>query len=169
MGIELNLPLWFHLSIHFTVAVLGGYLLGRYFKKPILGVIAGFMGGVLIDLDHVIEYFIIFGLNFNLSNFLNGYQFLVSDKIYLIFHGYELVVLLLILAYLLRKKTSLKIFIIILSISGFIHLVSDSVINNYPPKNYTYTYRAMNDFSAKNLLNESQYQKNIESKKNLGL
>lgn len=169
MGIELNLPLWLHLSIHFIIAVLSGYLLGKYFKKPILGIIAGIMGGFLIDLDHVIEYFIAFGLRFNLSNFLDGYQFLVSDKIYLIFHGYELVILLLLLAYLFRRKTNVKIFLIILTITGVIHLLSDTVINNYPLKNYTYTYRAINDFSAPKLLNEEQYQKNLKTKKTLGL
>jgi hypothetical protein len=169
MGVELNLPLWLHLSIHFTVAVLGGYLLGLYYKKARLGVIAGFLAGFLIDLDHVIEYFIIYGLQFDLYQFLNGYQFLLSDKIYLVFHGYELVILFTLLAYLFRKKTNVKIFLIIFTISGFLHLVSDSVINNYPPKNYTYTYRAMNDFSAQKLLNNEQYQKNVNLKKELGL
>ncbi|MDA3802566.1 MAG: hypothetical protein PF488_01545 [Patescibacteria group bacterium] len=169
MGIELNLPLWFHLLIHLTVALVGGYLLGKYNNKLKLGVIAGFLGGFLIDLDHVIEYFISYGLKFNLNKFLNGYQFLESDKVYLIFHAYELVILFLLLAYLFRKKANIKIFIIIFTISGFLHLVSDSIINNYPPKNYTYTYRAMNDFSAEKLLNRNQYQKNINLKNELGL
>lgn len=169
MGFELNLPLWFHLSIHFTVALLSGYFLGKYFKKIRLGIVAGILGGFLIDLDHVLEYFFAFGLRFNLSNFLDGYQFLVSDKIYLVFHGYEYIIVLSILAYLFRKKENVKIFIIILMISGTIHLLSDTVINNYPLKNYTISYRAMNNFSAPELLNSDQYQKNIELKKELGL
>ncbi len=167
MGIELNLPLWFHLSIHFSVAILSGYFLGKYFKRIRLGLIAGILGGFLIDLDHVLEYFFTFGLRFNLHNFLNGYQFLASDKIYLVFHAYEFIILLSILAFLFRKKYNIKVFIIILMISGVIHLLSDTVINNYPLKNYTITYRAINNFSAPQLLNSEQIQKNIEFKKQL--
>ena len=63
------MPLALHLGIHFALAVLSGYLLGSYFNNKKLGVIFGILGGFLIDLDHVLEYFLVFGPSFNLQYF----------------------------------------------------------------------------------------------------
>ncbi len=169
MGFDLNLALAPHLAIHFIMAILSGLLFGLYFKRLWLGVFTGFLGGFLIDLDHVLEYFFVFGLKFNITNFLNGLQFLTSDKIYLVFHAYEYFPILILLAYLLRKKEALSFFLITLAFSGFVHLVSDSYINNYPPKNYSIIYRARQNFSAPKLLQPHQWQLNLEMKKDLGL
>lgn len=169
MGYELNLPLWLHLSIHFIMAVLSGYLIGWHFKKANIGIIAGILGGFLIDLDHVLEYFFVFGLKFNLASFFDGYQFLTSDKIWLIFHGYEYVPLLLLLAFIFRTKKAVMVFLLSLTFAGFVHLVSDSVINNFPPKNYSIIYRATKNFSAPELLNDSQWEKNLKLKRELNI
>ncbi len=164
MGFELHLPLGLHLSIHFIIAIICGLSFGLYFKKPYWGLLAGLLGGFLIDLDHVLEYFFAFGLKFNLYEFLNGYQFLSSDKIYLIFHAFELFPILLILVYLLVKKKTLSFFLLTLAFSGFVHLISDCYINNYPPRNYSIIYRASKNFSAPELLREHQWEANLKAK-----
>ena len=79
------MPLSLHLIIHFSLAIIVGYFCGRLFKKPGLGIIVGIMGVFLIDLDHVLEYFLVFGPTFNLQYFIESRQFLVSDKIKLFF------------------------------------------------------------------------------------
>lgn len=169
MGFELNLPLPLHLSIHLIIAILSGLAFGLIFKKVFWGLMAGILGGFLIDLDHILEYFFIFGLKFNLSEFLQGYQFLVSDKIYLVFHAFEFFPLLLLFAYLLRKKEIISFFLITLAFSGFVHLISDCYINNYPPKNYSIIYRASQNFSAPKLLRAQQWENNLKAKQELGL
>lgn len=169
MGFELNISLTTHLLIHFSLALLSGLIFGFIFKKIYLGIIAGIIGGFFIDLDHVLEYFFVFGLEFDLNNFLNGLQFLTSDKIWLVFHAYEYFPILILLAYFLRRRFTLALFIIILAFSAFLHLVSDSFINNYPPKNYSIIYRASKSFSAPNLLNDEQWQRNLKVKESLGL
>jgi len=158
------MPLYLHLFIHFSLALLTGYLAGRYFKNWRLGIIAGVLGGFLIDLDHVLEYFFVFGLNFNIFHFFSGWQFLKSDKIYIIFHAWEWLLLLLLLAWILKRYRNVKIFLIILAWAMAVHLVSDSLINYYPWKFYAISYRASQDFSAPRLLSPEQWNKNLEMK-----
>ncbi len=172
MGFDFNLSLPIHLSIHFLMAVLSGLAIGLYFRKEAdwrLGLLAGVLGGFLIDLDHVLEYFFVFGLNFNLNKFLDGYQFLTSDKIFLVFHAHEYFPILLLASYLSRKKKALSIFLLALGFAGFVHLISDSFINNYPLRNYSIIYRASKNFSAPALLSIEQYANNLELKVELGL
>jgi len=162
------MPLPLHLAIHFFVAVLVGYLAGRYFKKMSLAMVAAIMGGFFIDLDHVLEYFFYYGLHFNLTYFLEGRQFILSNTVYLIFHAWEYIPLLLLIAYLLRKKRALSIFIFTLCLAGAVHLVSDVFINDYPFKFYSISYRASQHFSTPKLISPEQYQKNLNSKIKLG-
>jgi hypothetical protein len=68
-------------------------------------VIASFISGIFLDLDHIIDYFIINGIHFNLKEFSNFFKkkkyWKVASKywrINLIFHGWEWLVILSILA-----------------------------------------------------------------------
>ena len=163
------MPLALHLSIHFLVAIIVGCITGLYFKKLPYALIAALIGGFFIDIDHVIEYYIYYGPHFNLSYFLDGRQFLMSDKIYLIFHAWEYAPILFLIAWLLRKRKALAIFIFTLALAGTVHLVSDVLINHYPLKFYSISYRTNQNFSTPNLLTSEEYQKNIEAKGRLGI
>lgn len=161
------MPLSIHLLIHFLVAIIIAGLLGMYFKKIPLAIIAGIMGGFFIDLDHVLEYFLYYGLRFNLNYFIEGREFLFSDKIYLLFHAWEYVPILLIFAYIIKKRRSLAIFIFVFVMAGAAHLFSDVIINQYPLKFYSLSYRASKNFSAPHILSPENYQKNLKAKENL--
>jgi hypothetical protein len=163
------MPLSIHLSIHFLVAILVGYLAGRYFKKRSITFIAAITGGFFIDLDHVLEYFFYYGLHFNLNYFLAGREFLLSNKIHLFFHAWEYIPILFLVSYLLRKRKNLAIFILALCIAGTFHLISDVFINKYPFKFYSISYRASQNFLSVNLLSPEQYKKDLESKEYLGI
>lgn len=163
------MPLSIHLSIHFLAAVLVGYLAGCYFKKKSIALVAAVMGGFFIDLDHVLEYFFYYGLNFNLNYFLAGREFLLSNKIHLLFHAWEYIPVLLLASYLLRKRKNIAIFILTLCVAGSLHLISDVFINKYPFKFYSIGYRASRNFLSVNLLSPEQYQKDLESKEYLGI
>ena len=163
------MPLAIHLSIHFTLAVLSGYLIGRFFNREKIGLIFGILGGFLIDLDHVLEYFLIYGLHFNLQYFFESRQFLISDQIRLYFHAWEYLPILLILAYIFKKKKNIKVALITLAFAGTIHLISDVFINNYYFKYYSIYYRYSLNYSAKDLLPSAIYDLNREQKLELGL
>lgn len=170
MNINLNISLAKHLLIHFIIAALSGILCSYIFKGPVLlGLLIGIMGGFLIDLDHVLEYFIVFGLKFNISSFFKSHQFLKSDKIYLVFHAFEYFSVLIVLSYFFRHNQFLSFVLITLAMSGLVHLLSDCVINNYPLKNYSIIYRASRNFSALKLLRAHQWENNLKMKRELGL
>ena len=73
--------------------MLVGFLIWKYLFKNINVFLIAFLGGVLIDLDHLFDYFLAFGAKFNLTYFAKGYQFLKSDKIYIPFHSWEIVII----------------------------------------------------------------------------
>jgi len=163
------MPLSLHLTIHLTVAIIVGYICGRIFKKPGLGVVMGILGGFLIDLDHVLEYFLVFGPTFNLQYFIESRQFLTSDKIKLFFHAWEYFPILLVLAFIFRKRQNLKVIFFTLAIAGAVHLVSDVFINGYYFKYYSLIYRYQLDYSASEILPLEIYQLNREYKEKLGI
>ncbi len=163
------MPLYIHLSIHFILAVITGYTVGRYFKKPWLGLLSGIVGGFLIDLDHLLEYFLVFGWHFNIYNFFDGHQFLTSGLIRLFFHAWEYVPILILIAWFFRKNLYAKTIVLVLASSGLVHLVSDVFINNYPWRNYSLIYRYHQHFQAENILSEAQYQEYLESRLIKGL
>jgi len=165
----MDIPLSWHLFVHFSLAILSGYLVGAYFKNIPLGVLVGLGGGFLIDLDHVLEYLLVFNGQFNLQHFLEGRQFLVSDKIHLWFHSWELVPFLLIITYFFRNNKIIKIITIALAFAGAVHLASDVVINQVPLKFYLLSYRAKQGFEMSNLMDPAVYQINLKIKSDLGL
>lgn len=165
----MNIPLPIHLLIHFSLAILSGYLAGRHFKKLEIGILFGFIGGFLIDLDHVLEYLIVYGGQFNLLYFLQGRQFLISDQIHLWFHAWEYVPILLIFWLLLKKRKILEAIVFTLALAISVHLITDSIINRCPPKFYSLAYRASLDFSSPKLMSAEGYQENQKLKQKLGL
>lgn len=163
------MPLSIHLSLHFILAVLSGALVGYYFKRPWLGIALGILGGFFIDLDHVLEYWLVFPEKFQLLYFFQGRQFLYSEKAYLWFHAWEYLPLLGLAAYLFRKKTLVKVALISLAFSGSVHLLTDSLINQLPLKYYSLGYRASQDFSMKKLNTPAVYELNMKVKQKLGM
>ncbi|MEA3489335.1 MAG: hypothetical protein U9R44_03205 [Candidatus Omnitrophota bacterium] len=79
------------LTTHLILALLLAWFfwwLTRGWVWPLLAVV----GGVFIDLDHFIDYFLYFGAKFDLRDFFTrGYK--VSGKTYVFLHSWELVAL----------------------------------------------------------------------------
>jgi hypothetical protein len=160
----MTIPLPLHLFIHFTLAYLAGLAVGIRFKKVEIGIVAGILGGFLIDLDHLLEYFLFYGWHFNFQYFIEGREFVLSDQIHLWFHAWEYVPIILLFAYLVRRRQALAAFLAALALGGLIHLASDCLINDYSARNYSLIYRYWVDFSAPALLSPEQYQKYLESR-----
>lgn len=163
------MPLSLHLTIHFLVAVAIGFIFwlatGKNKKFLWFCLIAAILGGFLIDVDHIIEYIIVFH-RFSLIGFLHGWEFLWSGKNILIFHAWEYVPLFLVLAFLLRRYKKISLSLLVFTIAAFAHLVSDCFINGFTPEFYSITYRASHNFSAQEILpaanlewDKKQYQK----------
>lgn len=163
--------LFVHELSHIALSIVPAMIIIKIFKLKKTGdrlsVFAiGLIGGFLIDLDHLIDYFSAFGLSFNLQYFIKGYQFLKSDKIFIFFHSYELIILFLLITILLRRKFLLiSILSLLLVATMLLHITFDAVENELPPQTYSFTYRLVNNFDLKKLVYPDNYRYHLEQKK----
>jgi hypothetical protein len=163
----MNLSLPIHLFIHFSLSLLAGIIVWRVWKKPFLVILAALCGGFLVDFDHFIDYFLAFGGNFNLYYFEKGFSFLKSGKMYTFFHGWEYVIILLLIAVFLNNKTA-KIFFLALSLGLFFHLCADVIVDKMPIASYSIIHKAHNNFDIEKLVTPEHWEKDQERKKTLG-
>lgn len=175
----------FHELFHLLLALIPPIVIIKYHSKRSSLLLAGLIGGFFIDLDHLIDYVLAFGLKFRLDYFIKGYQFLKSDKIYVFFHSYELIMLLLLTSFIIqqlslrgveRRSNPVKnnlIFISLLTLtlasSMLLHVIFDIVENELPPATYSLTYRLKNNFDTKNLVYPDHYRYHLEQKKKIKL
>lgn len=103
---------------------------------------------ILIDLDHLIDYFIFFKSKFNLHDFLNS-TYLKSGRVYIFLHSWEIIFLIFSFALLVKSEAWL-----IIALSFSVHLLVD----NFQRQNifcYLLIYRIAKRFEVKILLPEA--------------
>lgn len=104
-------------------------------------------GSILIDLDHLVDYFLYYKSKFNLQDFLNS-SYLKSGRVYIFLHSWEIIFGLFILG-----TISKRLELLILVLGATIHLF----IDNLQRKNifsYFLIYRIIKKFQVKVLLPE---------------
>ncbi len=149
------MPLWIHESIHLALSLLAAYIAVQFYRSnakkrktdmiPAVLVIAGIMAGFFVDLDHLFDYFMAYGLTFDLHTFLSGTQFLVHNKNYVPLHGFEYVIILLTIFFRIKPvKTRAVILAVALGLLG--HLCFDVYVNEMKPLAYSVIYRAAHGF-----------------------
>ena len=155
----MSLPV--HISIHVILSILAGALVFGITKKPLASFTSAFLSGVAVDFDHFIDYFLSFGVRFHWEYFANGYQFLKSNKIYILFHGWEYVVIFLAAAYFVKNKLARAI-LLGLAMGLFFHLSADCLLNEgMKPQAYSIIYRVGNNFDIEKLVTPEHYEKHI--------
>ena len=101
------------------------------------------ISGVLIDLDHILDYFMAYGINIRVKQFFEVCHNLKISRVRLIFHSWELLFLLSICAFVMRWNPW-----IIGTIVGFTqHIVLDQVFNKPHKLTYFFFWRLKKDFS----------------------
>ena len=95
-----------------------------------------------IDVDHLIDYFLYFGLRFNLADFLSGVYFEVTNRAVVPFHAWEWLALLGLVAY----KRGWKSLFTVLALSLLAHLIFDSITVG-SALFYSIMYRWFNGFT----------------------
>jgi len=99
-----------------------------------------FIGGVLIDLDHFVEFWYDNGLSFNMPRFFAYGNKGINSRYFIFFHSYELLIILLFIAY--HSSLPLLFYGVIIGMSC--HLLID-YINIV--KNLRYRYNSFFIFS----------------------
>lgn len=144
--------LFTHEIIHFLPIISITYFVGIKNKNFRIPFIASFIGSILIDLDHLVDYFFAYGFNFKLTLFLEGEQFLKNQKMFVILHSWELIVIVIFIIIFLKKirsKYTYVIFLFSLFLSLFFHIFLDVLINNIPASSYFFYTRYRNSFNLK--------------------
>ena len=136
-----------HIAI--SVPVAGAvYLASRSWEMAAASVV----GGVLIDLDHLLDYFIEFGTKFSLSNLFSSFPEGRYKRIYIPLHGWEWVIVLGLLAW----ATAWNVWIVGFLIGFCHHMLADQLGNSASPLGYSLLWRLRTRFEpSKSFFGES--------------
>lgn len=143
-----------HELIHIFLSATSAYVCYRYAKREkkkhrhellMICILGGLLGGFFVDLDHLIDYTFVYGLNFNLHLFLSGEMFVQMRKIHILFHGWEYIAAMWLIAYK-TKNLKLRYFMLSTLLGLFSHLVFDMYSNNVHFFGYSILYRIVYNF-----------------------
>jgi hypothetical protein len=162
----MKIPLPRHLSIHFFSSLFVGVIGSFFGGNLLLNVAASLAGGFFIDLDHVLEYFLVYK-RFDLKGFFKGKQFLESGRTRLYFHGWEYILPGIIIIYWLKSFPLFFFATLCFVLAAVVHLISDCYINSCPWRFYSFLYRRNLGFWTKNLSSEEKYQEFLKERKEL--
>jgi len=118
-----------------------------YFKSAGYAVIS-FLAGVLIDGDHLIDYYLNHGFTFNLKKIYRCCLAIDLKRIYLVLHSYELIFFLWAAIYIF----SLSLFWQAIALGLTQHMILDQISNPIKTFAYFFAYRAANNFKAAGIL-----------------
>jgi len=141
-----------------TSAVLSGVLF--YLFRSIPMTIGAFLGGIFLDLDHVLDCYMNFGPKFDIRKTIYVCQNLKLKKIYFLLHSYEFILGYLI-AIVLLQKGGLWLGI---GMGISLHILLDQIVNKTHPGAYSLIYRYKVGFDHKKLINEEAYRKRYKLK-----
>lgn len=119
--------------------------------KSIVVSTVSFFSGFLIDADHLLDYIREYGFRIDIKEFFRLFHETRFKKLLLIFHAWEWVLVLLILAALLKWNR----FILGVTIGVFQHLVFDQMRNGVTPWGYFFIYRATKKFSVTDIVTDA--------------
>lgn len=133
-----------HTAMYFLLAIILMHCLNIK-KVPWKLLLFGYFVSVFIDSDHLLDYFIYKNaLTLNIKEFLTSDYFSANGKIYVLFHAWEWVLLLIVSYFVTRKKYPAVLFVA----TGLIaQLIFDTISHGFDPRVYLITYRIINNFS----------------------
>jgi hypothetical protein len=125
---------------HAAVSIVISGILYSIFKSWGLAV-ASLISGIFVDLDHIIDYWIEYGLRVNLKQFFNYFDeknFKNRKKLFFVFHGWEWLIVLVAAAWL----TGWNLWVTGLLIGYGQHMIIDELYNspNYRIRPYVRGY-----------------------------
>lgn len=156
--------------LHVTFTGFTSYVIYKKWGHRSSAVWGAVIGGMLIDSDHLIDYFLAYGAHFNVSTFLRGYEFLVSNKLHILFHAWEYIaIILLVIVFLDKKRTVMRTFLLSLALSMFFHLTIDTILHKNQLKVYSIAYRASVNFDLDKLSTPEQILRQNKIRKEMEL
>lgn len=142
------MPIFTHEATHLVIGFLAFLVFRKLtnWKGLLLWVL---IPTIFLDIDHLFDYFLAFGVQFNLPAIINGAYFDINKLTVIPFHSIEFLTLLFIIGYKMRHKQSGKRLIAI-SFGILAHLLVDKFWYQLPLGTYFYLARALHGFSNLN-------------------
>lgn len=131
-------------AYHATVSAILSGILYSVFRSWGLA-IASFVSGILIDLDHIIDYVIEYGLSFDIKKFFRVCYKIQFRRLHLILHGWEWLIFWAVIA----KLTDWNPWITGLLVGHSQHIVFDQIANKSSFGGYSLLWRWINRFDLK--------------------
>lgn len=141
-------------AYHFIATLTVSSIIYSYYRSLSCGVIS-FISGFLIDIDHVIDYYLHQGINLKVRRFLRFYHERQFTYLSVVFHSFELLLLL----WGVIAALKLGPFWISFAIGMSQHMLFDLVINAKELKThyfYFFSIRALKGFRAKEFLTKAK-------------
>jgi hypothetical protein len=135
---------------HHTLVSLGFGLAFYFVFRSFAGALICFFAGILVDVDHYVDYVRDRGLNLNLKRFFEYGYGLEYDRLFILFHAYEYFVP---LAFML-VLSGYNLFVAAVFTGFAQHLLFDQFTNPVKPLAYFITYRLKNRFSRESILSD---------------
>ena len=129
-----------HILASTTVGGISYYIFGSWQIS-----VTVFLSGIFIDLDHILDYFLYEKkIKLDIKDFFYKCEALILNKVYLLLHSYELIIILAILAYFTNNYIVLGLLI------GFgTHIMLDLAANKVHFLGYSFIFRLINKFNSK--------------------
>ncbi len=140
---EQLLPFLAHMSCHLGVALFLSTLIFIFFRSW-KWVAVCFVASFYTDADHLFEYFLAHGFEFDWKSMVTGEYFVTVDKRFVFFHSYEsiLIAFALVLFKTIKWQAALAYSLGLLG-----HLMVDQFSYPLKPLAYSLTYRWINGFT----------------------
>lgn len=123
-------------------------------SRSIPAAIAVMVGGVLIDLDHVFDYVREYGFRIDIAHFFETFYHTRYRRIVLLFHAWELMIAL----GLIASATGWNPWLWGLTIGASTHLALDQTFNYTRPGSYFLLWRLAKGFQREKIIRQYPYQ-----------
>lgn len=148
-----------HEIVHFSLSLFAIAITLRFLKKrrklspKLIGLVSlgGFLGELLLDTDHLFDYFLAYGPQFIPNFLIRGDMFGKLQKVYVPFHAWEWIILAAALTYV-TKNVALRYFLLAITLGILFHLVYDTFYNHVPILGYSILYRFIHGFDLNTLI-----------------
>jgi len=147
--VDINNNVFLHEITHFSLTSLIAIFFWLRFKDKRL-ILAAFLFGFLIDIDHWFDYFSYFGPVINLKNFFDVTTYVhQSGKTFIPLHGWEYLIIFWLIGKYIGKKFKIKVLEWVITFAYLAHLLWDNFSFSHHPLAYSFIFRLINNFSLK--------------------
>lgn len=132
-------------KVHFISSTLLALVIYYFFQSP-SAVLATFLGGVFIDLDHLVDFYFSRPRKiFSFQGFLSPHKYMRrNQKAYVPLHSYELILII----WLSSWYTDWNLILLGIALGFTLHLILDDIGNEMKTFSYFLIYRMYNKFKV---------------------